>query len=457
LVDDFPKPNVARLKGRRGGAGGGDGKGLEPPVLSSPDTAWRPRRKPDFPTLVKRVIAAGWRRRWLILIPILLMIPIGYAAATFLPQTYVVRTLLLLQEGAQDNPLARETTVRSLIQERVAGMDALLRSDQVLSRVVEEIEPDGAQLSERERAIRIADLRSELSLDLIGSDFIEIRLRTSRAAGATAKLETIVTHFLEALVVGRQGQSAARFLMDRKTAELEAARQARDAAVARLARARDANAPDEMLVDALAQREQALADAEAEHAFHAERLGRAGEPGAVGILRSPERVVVFDPPRDPQFSTISRMIYMGSALGAGILLGLSLAFASEWFNARVREPDELEALTGVPMLGRLPVFRAGAAEVEPSILPEAEDGAPLAGERKRPRRHALPAAVLVAAMVTAFLLVSSATVGLDRVGERLTSAMEATSTAAASAARTVVATAGHWVERAPPTVAEDGR
>jgi len=48
--------------------------------------------------VVKFLVQATWRRRWLLLVPILIMLPAGLIASKLMPLNYVSRSLLMLQE-----------------------------------------------------------------------------------------------------------------------------------------------------------------------------------------------------------------------------------------------------------------------------------------------------------------------------------------------------------------------
>jgi uncharacterized protein involved in exopolysaccharide biosynthesis len=48
--------------------------------------------------VLRFLVQAAWRRRWLLIVPVLIMVPVGLAAAKFMPRTYVTRSLLMLQE-----------------------------------------------------------------------------------------------------------------------------------------------------------------------------------------------------------------------------------------------------------------------------------------------------------------------------------------------------------------------
>lgn len=60
-------------------------------------------------------------------------------------------------------------------------------------------------------------------------------------------------------------------------------------------------------------------------------------------------------PEDPSSPQLGRNIVLGIVLGG--LVGLGLAFARERFDQSLRSPEELEAVYGAPVLGRIPSSR----------------------------------------------------------------------------------------------------
>jgi hypothetical protein len=85
---------------------------------------------------------------------------------------------------------------------------------------------------------------------------------------------------------------------------------------------------------------------------------RYGSPPASlrgpGILNAPERIKLIDPPRDPVSPTRSaRMVVLFSA-AVSVLMGVGLVFLVEGLDPTVRRADEVEDITGVPVLAELP-------------------------------------------------------------------------------------------------------
>lgn len=179
----------------------------------------------EFPRRLTRIIRdlvqGVWRRRLLIILPVILMLPISIVAAIILPKAYMAKSLMQLQEASRENPFARDSDPAGgyRVQERFEGLRALFMSDRVLSRALGN---EAERLSPIEREARIDELRRSLSLDLIGSDFIEVRLAGARPEGLGKTLEAVMASFLEALVPEHGGATAAQLMVNARRQELEA-------------------------------------------------------------------------------------------------------------------------------------------------------------------------------------------------------------------------------------------
>jgi succinoglycan biosynthesis transport protein ExoP len=91
--------------------------------------------------------------------------------------------------------------------------------------------------------------------------------------------------------------------------------------------------------------------------LHATVLKRFKETGLTGALDA-SNIRVVEPATVPTFPIRprTRLIQLLSAI-SGLALGVGVAFLSESLDRRVRSPDDIERVLGVPILGVVPVFR----------------------------------------------------------------------------------------------------
>lgn len=121
------------------------------------------------------ILAAGWRQRYVVAVPVLMMPILGGFVGTMTPPVYQSHTSLLVQEPEFQNPTLEDLAVPIALPDRKAGLQELLRSRHVLGSVVDDLSlvPDGPD-TERLRDIEINKLRASLGVQFIGKDMIRI-------------------------------------------------------------------------------------------------------------------------------------------------------------------------------------------------------------------------------------------------------------------------------------------
>jgi polysaccharide chain length determinant protein (PEP-CTERM system associated) len=154
--------------------------------------------------IVQMVLSAGWRRRFLICVPFVLMIPISVLASRFAPKTYEAKTILLLQETGKENPFLKDFAVGLNVKDRISALQVLLRSEHVLLNVLRDISSkEGGKPIESDPqvlAMRMGHLSSSISVELIGTDLLELKLKGDKPAGLGDTLGAISNRFLERLL-----------------------------------------------------------------------------------------------------------------------------------------------------------------------------------------------------------------------------------------------------------------
>lgn len=377
-------------------------------------------------------IDALWRRKHLAILSLILVPLFGAAYATLGPRPYVAKALLLLQEDARDNPLARDVPVYGAVNDRAAGLRTLLKSDRVLRAVMHDLTGEEAPRGEREIVAFTRDLADALTLELVGTEFLLIELEGSYPKGLGKTLEAVLSQFLEAMLPEQDARSAVSVLLerrrhdaefadaayekvksqlgsdpkstiDRKRAQLaeieqrlgkkklqlaELQRQVRRVVAQEAANQNGRRSPeaqelpamalsepvqqveaevDRLVAAATAQRAvlSGLADAErrlpqladeaakAREAYenYSERYSAQEPPlSAPRLLKAPERMKLLDVPRDPVFPAVSSKKIALITLLMTVLLSVGLVVGAELLDMRVHRKDQLEALTGLPVL-----------------------------------------------------------------------------------------------------------
>jgi succinoglycan biosynthesis transport protein ExoP len=96
-------------------------------------------------------------------------------------------------------------------------------------------------------------------------------------------------------------------------------------------------------------------------------LQRAKETGVTSDLKTNNIRVVdkAEPARRP--TSPNRTYNMVFGLLSGLILGVGLAFFSEYVDGRIKSPEEIRAYLGLPCLGMLPVTKATGARTDPLV------------------------------------------------------------------------------------------
>jgi hypothetical protein len=304
---------------------------------------------------LRRISSASWRRRYLLLTPVLVMLPLSVAAALLLPRSYETSALLLLQESGRNNPLAGDPVSPEFMQQKVPGLEALLKSEQVLTPAIGEIEAAGFKSPGSNPQSAIRNLRAALSVELIGTDFLTIRMTGSRSEGLGRQLSIVLSSFLQALLSEPSG-NAAQVVMTKQQQQISSLEQKKAAVQRQIAGTAPAGANAGTASDLrrqLLQVDQQLTSARETYDSLAKRYPQTNAGVAPGILNAPGRIKIVDAPQDPTIATSSRAKLLLGGIAAGLLLGIALAWAAELLDPTIYDRDELVSATGLPLLAIL--------------------------------------------------------------------------------------------------------
>ena len=431
--------------------------------------------------IVMELLDTAWRRRLLLIVPMLVMIPLSAIFAIFAPKTYIARTLLLLQETHRDDILGRSSELPVRMQDSVGGLQALLKSDYVLTTAVKDFLGSDVADDPKKLAYMVNDFEEAISLELVGNDFLELTMKGSQPAALGRKLEAVTLSFLESTLSEQGAISATRLLLEKRKEELDAIERAYEQLRSQADEQRKLAAANAAPIDRLQQQRQdklselqtteherdlALAELEANGFSRGEpqleiktvslelqalRSGAAGASGSLdtterhlallqtvsakeqrraslrndvdqltgainqaqaaiteadtsgsqlenkaeevrraqdryqdflkrysnaaskrtlGILNAPERIKLIDPPRDPKVPAKSGLRYFLAGSAASVILGIALVVMAELFDSRIRRPADVIAITGSPVVIRLPHVLPRAGDARDGHIPD---------------------------------------------------------------------------------------
>jgi polysaccharide chain length determinant protein (PEP-CTERM system associated) len=222
------------------------------------------------------ILSGAWRRRYLVLLPVIVLPVLGMAIGMFSPKQYQAHTSMLIQETAKMNPFLEDLAVSAMLKERMEALKTLLHSRHILGAVAEErgLVDERTTVAERDRIIK--RLSASLDVGMAGKDLIRIDFRAARPDGIKESLESVSAHFIEQLLAPELSsmEDSSSFLsqhLQSRREELELAEQAlatyKDQHGSELPALHNSN------VTRLAQLQQLLAQKQAELAGAEQSLG----------------------------------------------------------------------------------------------------------------------------------------------------------------------------------------
>lgn len=160
--------------------------------------------------LLEIVINAAWRRKRLIIAPILVFSALAVIAVFAWPRAYTTRALLMLQEHGSSDPLSGGGGASRQGRLKAEEIDTLLKSERVLVGSVLDFNLGKKPLSASDLEGEIKSLRKRVGVSVVGSDFIEIELKDSARDGIGERLSIILTRFFERLLEREDSMTTAR-------------------------------------------------------------------------------------------------------------------------------------------------------------------------------------------------------------------------------------------------------
>lgn len=177
------------------------------------------------------IFLAAWRRRAVILMPILILPFVAFGVSKLAPPSYTAHTSMLIQETAKMNPFLQDIAVSAMLNERLNAVKTLLKSRHILQQVALEQGLINENTPEAEKEAVIRNIADRLRVAQLGKDLLKIQYTSSSPEGMKEMLESITTHFVEQLLAPERSsiRDSSQFLkkhIDQRFMQLQTAEQA---------------------------------------------------------------------------------------------------------------------------------------------------------------------------------------------------------------------------------------
>lgn len=237
---------------------------------------------PPIIEVLHGLIAIAWRRRYVILMPMLILPLLGGLIGSFVPLSYETKMSILIQEPGKLNPFLEDLAVKTNLKDRMGALQALLTSRYVLVGVARDLGMLDEHASDQRQDQVVADLATAVSVELIGSEMVQLKYRARTPRGMAEALTRIGDRFMDRVKAPEDSsmQESVIFLRNQlndATAKLDRAERALSAFQSQNAdQLPDLRATNiqrlSQLSDQLAEREVDLAGAQAQLKSMNERL-----------------------------------------------------------------------------------------------------------------------------------------------------------------------------------------
>jgi polysaccharide chain length determinant protein (PEP-CTERM system associated) len=148
-------------------------------------------------TRVYLILDGAWRRRYALLIPILIFPIFGVVISALSARHYASHTSMLIQETAKLNPFLADLAVSAMLKERISALQTLLHSRHILGTVAQERGLVNSQTTAQEHDRVIAELSNALSINMLGKDLIRIDYQADDPQGMKEMLQSVSKKFIE--------------------------------------------------------------------------------------------------------------------------------------------------------------------------------------------------------------------------------------------------------------------
>ncbi len=121
------------------------------------------------------ILCSAWRRRYMIVIPILILPIVGFIIGKLAPTKYHAHTSMLIQETAKMNPFLEDIAVSTMLKDRLNALRTLLKSRHVLKSVGVERKLITDDMTPQEVEHVIQKISSSITVSQAGKDFFKNR------------------------------------------------------------------------------------------------------------------------------------------------------------------------------------------------------------------------------------------------------------------------------------------
>ncbi|CAM3039596.1 GumC family protein [Vibrio rarus] len=149
---------------------------------------------------IAQIIISTWRRRYIILLPTLILPFVAVAVAKLAPAQYKAHTSMLIQETAKMNPFLQDLAVSTMLNDRLNAVQTLLKSRHVLSLVATELGLIDQNSSDYEKDQVMGNIAANLNVIQQGKDLLKIEYSAHSPVGMKALLQSVSHHFIEQLL-----------------------------------------------------------------------------------------------------------------------------------------------------------------------------------------------------------------------------------------------------------------
>ena len=228
-------------------------------------------------TLFLILAYAAWRRRYLIVLPVLLMPIAGVMSGLTAPDRFSAKMTLLVQEPAAINPFLEDLAISTDLKDRMDALVAQMGTPTALRAVAEDAGWITAGMDGPEQLARLASLGRDMRIRLIGKEVVEISFSAAQAQGLAAVVSAIGARFTDDLLAPAQSSveaSEAFLAEERRRFERELAQAETRLGEFKAANAESLPALHVQNVEALAATRERLAELRADLAGKEAQMGR---------------------------------------------------------------------------------------------------------------------------------------------------------------------------------------